>query len=204
MEHALKITLLGWFCIFMCTLFFWMTASTSRGQYLGDNQSMHGKTSDVFFCPCGRPAKDWTFSVATLVRLPACLYSNSNKNIRMRSFHPYCCWQVLLTGQLEYPSTMNYNIDPMQKGMSLFLSYTSMNKMNSLHHVKEHPKISNFLQFESHSSKSFKVRAILDLRDLYGNNIEGLTSLDSNFCNLYDWFFNREKILVSFKRSCPN
>ena len=58
-------------------------------------------------------------------------------------------------------------IDPMQKGVSLFLSYTNMNKMNSLHHVKEHPKISNFLQFESHSSKRFKVRAISDLRDLY-------------------------------------
>ena len=39
-----------------------------------------------------------------------------------------------------------------------------MNKMNGLHHVKEHPKISNLLQFESHSSKSFKVRAISDLR----------------------------------------
>ena len=40
----------------------------------------------------------------------------------------------------------------MQKGVSLFLSYTNMNKMNSLHHMKEHPKISNILQFESHSS----------------------------------------------------
>ena len=39
------------------------------------------------------------------------------------------------------------DIDPMQKGVSLFLSYTNTNKM-SLHHVKEHPKISNFLQFE--------------------------------------------------------
>ena len=77
-------------------------------------------------------------------------------------------------------------VDPMQKGVSLFLSYRNMNKMNSLHHVKEYPKISNFLQFESHSSKSFKVRAISDLRDLYGNNIQGLTSLDCNFCNLYD------------------
>ena len=38
---------------------------------------------------------------------------------------------------------------PMQKGVSLFLSYKNMNKMNSLHHMKEHPKISNFLQFES-------------------------------------------------------
>ena len=84
------------------------------------------------------------------------------------------------------------SIDPIHKGVSLFLSYTNMNKMNSLHHVKEHPKISNFLQFESHSSKSFKVRAISDLRDLYGNNIQGLTSLDSNFCNLYDWFLGRK------------
>ena len=49
------------------------------------------------------------------------------------------------------------SIDPMQKGVSLFLSYTNMNKIKSLHQVKEHPKISNFLQFESHSSKSFKV-----------------------------------------------
>ena len=38
----------------------------------------------------------------------------------------------------------------MQKGMSLFLSYTNMNKIKSLHHTREHPKISNFLQFESH------------------------------------------------------
>ena len=55
--------------------------------------------------------------------------------------------------------------------------------MESLHHVKEHPRISNLLQFESHSSKSFKVRAISDLRDLYGNKIQGLTSLDFNFFN---------------------
>ena len=41
-----------------------------------------------------------------------------------------------------------------------------MNKMNSLQYVKEHPKISNFLQFESHSSKSFKVRAISGLEIL--------------------------------------
>ena len=34
-----------------------------------------------------------------------------------------------------------------------------MNKMNSLHHMEEHPKISNFLQFESNSSKRVKVRA---------------------------------------------
>ena len=52
------------------------------------------------------------------------------------------------------------SIDPMQKGVSLFLLYINMNKMNSLHHKKEHPKISNFLQCEVHSSKSFKVRAI--------------------------------------------
>ena len=61
--------------------------------------------------------------------------------------------------------------DPIYKGVSLFVSHTNMNKMNSLYHVKEHPKISNFLQFEGHSSKSFKVRAISDLRDLYGNKI---------------------------------
>ena len=54
-------------------------------------------------------------------------------------------------------------LGPMQKGVFLFLSYTNMNKMNSLHHAKEHPRISNFLQFETCSSKSFKVRAISDL-----------------------------------------
>ena len=32
-----------------------------------------------------------------------------------------------------------YIIDPIHKGVSLFLSYTNMNKMNGLHHVKEHP-----------------------------------------------------------------
>ena len=77
-------------------------------------------------------------------------------------------------------------IDPIHKGVSLFLLHTNMNKMNSLHQVQEHPKISNFLQFESHSSKSFKVRAISDLRYLYGNKTQGLRSLDSNFFNLHD------------------
>ena len=57
----------------------------------------------------------------------------------------------------SFPSV---GIDPVHKGVSLFLSYTNTNKMNSLHHVKEHPEISNFLQIESHSSKSLKVRAI--------------------------------------------
>ena len=52
--------------------------------------------------------------------------------------------------------------------------------MNSLHHMKEYPKISNFLQFESHCSKCVKVRATLkDLRDLYGNS-QGLTSFAFN------------------------
>ena len=74
----------------------------------------------------------------------------------------------------------------MQKGMSLSVSYTNMYKIKSLRHMKEHLKISNFLQFEGHSSKSFKVRAISDLRDLYGNKIQGLTSLDPNFCNLHN------------------
>ena len=64
----------------------------------------------------------------------------------------------------------------MQKGVSSFLSYTNMNKSNSLHHMKEYPKISNYLQFESHSSKTFKVKAISDLRNLYGSKIQGLTS----------------------------
>ena len=50
-----------------------------------------------------------------------------------------------------------FGVDPIHKGLSLFFVCTHMNKMNSLQYVKEHPKISNFLQFESHSSKSFKV-----------------------------------------------
>ena len=62
-----------------------------------------------------------------------------------------------------------YIIGPICKGMSLFLLYTNMNIMNGLHQMKEHPKISNFLQFESHSSKSFKVKATSVLRDLYEN-----------------------------------
>ena len=57
-------------------------------------------------------------------------------------------------------SVKGEDIDPIHKGVSLFLLYTNMNTINSLHHVKEHSKISHFLQFESHSSKSFKVRAI--------------------------------------------
>ena len=61
-----------------------------------------------------------------------------------------------------------------------------------LHQIWKYPKISNFLQFESHSSKSFKARAISDLRDLYGNKIQGLTSLNPNFCNLYDWFLGEK------------
>ena len=64
-------------------------------------------------------------------------------------------------------SICRQHIDPMQKGVSLFFSYTNMKKIKRLHHVKEHPKISNFLQFDSHSNKSFKVRAISYLRDLY-------------------------------------
>ena len=68
----------------------------------------------------------------------------------------------------------------MQKGVSLFLLYTNMNKMNSLHHMKEYTKSSNFLQFESHS-KSLKVRAIFaDLRDLHGNNICALQIVAPN------------------------
>ena len=67
----------------------------------------------------------------------------------------------------------------MQKGVSLFLLYTNMNKMNSLHHMKEYTKNSNFLQFESHS-KSLKVRAISDLRDFYGNTICALQIVAPN------------------------
>ena len=57
-----------------------------------------------------------------------------------------------------------------------------MNKMNSSHHMNEYTKMSNFLQFECHSSKCFKVRAIIsDLRDLYGNKIQSPTSLTFMF-----------------------
>ena len=79
---------------------------------------------------------------------------------------------------------------------SLFFSYTNMNKMNSLQYVKEHPQISNFLRCESRSSKSFKVRAISDLRDLYGNKIQGLSSLDSNFFNLHDWSLGKHTDII--------
>ena len=51
--------------------------------------------------------------------------------------------------------------------------------------MKEHPKISDFLQFESHRSKTFKVRAISDLRDLYGNKIQGLSSLAFMFYTFF-------------------
>ena len=89
---------------------------------------------------------------------------------------------------MESVNTVTKTIPPKKlydakTGLSLFLLYTNMNKIKSLHHVKERPKISNFLQFESYGSKSFKVRAISDLSDLYGNKIQGLTSLDPNFCN---------------------
>ena len=72
-------------------------------------------------------------------------------------------WAVVRIGivhdkRLAALSRLGYSIEPIHKGLSLFLLYTNMNTMNSLHHVKEHPKISHFLQFESHSSKSFKVR----------------------------------------------
>ena len=80
----------------------------------------------------------------------------------------------------------------MQKSVSLFLSSTNMNIIESLHHMKEHPQISNSLRFESHSSKSFKVRPISDLRGLYGIKIQGLTSLDPNFSNFHDRFLERK------------
>ena len=88
---------------------------------------------------------------------------------------------------VDWPYQGKISPDPMQKGVSSFLLYTNMNKINSLHRMKKHPKISKLLQFESYSSKSFKV--ISDLRDLYGNKIQGLSSLDSNFFNLHDWFY---------------
>ena len=37
------------------------------------------------------------------------------------------------------------DIDPIHKDVTIFLSCTNMNKMNSLHHVKQHPKISSLL-----------------------------------------------------------
>ena len=40
-----------------------------------------------------------------------------------------------------------------KKACPYFLSYTNLNKMNSLHHINVFPKISNVLQFESHSCK---------------------------------------------------
>ena len=55
-----------------------------------------------------------------------------------------------------------------------------MNEMNSLHNVKEHYKISNFLQLRV---IAVRVRTISDLRDLYGNKIQGLSSFNSNFFN---------------------
>ena len=56
------------------------------------------------------------------------------------------------------------SLDPMQKGVSLFLSYTNMNKRNSLHHMREYPQISNFLRFESHSSKCVKALVLLKIK----------------------------------------
>ena len=65
-------------------------------------------------------------------------------------------WLMVVTCQVQSSIVQNsiYNlfkliIDPMQKGVSLFFSYTNMKKIELLHHMKEHPKISNFLQFES-------------------------------------------------------
>ena len=40
-----------------------------------------------------------------------------------------------------------------KKACPYFYRTKNTNKMNSLHHMKEYPKISSFLQFESHSSK---------------------------------------------------
>ena len=74
--------------------------------------------------------------------------------------------------------------------------------MNSLHRVKEHPKISNFLQFESQSSKRFKVKAISDLRDLYGKRSKASSAsiLISVICMIDSWGEN----LISFKRRRKN
>ena len=54
----------------------------------------------------------------------------------------------------EFRRETQRTIDPIHKGVSLFVSYTNMSGMNSLHHMIEHSKISKYLQFESHSSQS--------------------------------------------------
>ena len=68
----------------------------------------------------------------------------------------FCCLPRFLFGC--YPPHRPYA----KKACPHFFFYTNMKKIKRLHHVKEHPKISSFLQFESHSSKSFKDRAISD------------------------------------------
>ena len=54
-------------------------------------------------------------------------------------------WRLGLA-DIAVPVTNNYKVwNPIHKDMSFFLLYTNMNKMNSLHQVEEHPKISDFL-----------------------------------------------------------
>ena len=48
---------------------------------------------------------------------------------------------ILSFVSLDHWKNWTSSIDPMQKGVSLFLSYTNINKVKSLHHMKEHPKI---------------------------------------------------------------
>ena len=51
------------------------------------------------------------------------------------------------------------------KRLSIIVLYTSMNKMNSFDHMKEHPKISNFLQFVSQLAVNVsKLKLISDLK----------------------------------------
>ena len=42
---------------------------------------------------------------------------------------------------MPYSLPLTTPIDPIHKGVSLFLSYTNMKKTNGLHHVKELPKL---------------------------------------------------------------
>ena len=80
-----------------------------------------------------------------------------------------CCWKnpfgckpgKNIGIKFEYAISRFAVIDHIHKGVSL---YTNMNKMNSLQYLKENTKTCTFLQFESHSSKSSKVRAISDLK----------------------------------------
>ena len=119
---------------------------------LGLKWSLVTILAGLFFFVCaslGEPNKHFTASTRSSWRT-----TSSQRKFRIKSS---------LARKPKCSARNHHTIDPIHKGVSLFLSYTykhEINTMNSLHHVKEHPKISHFLQFESHSSKIFKVRAI--------------------------------------------